>query len=187
MYACVVAICGCQLDYMWKELQSRIWRLTCDPNLEAGRYKFLTWILALRSWGLVAMNPRKLRQGDLWVQGHLGQSKSQIQAWWHRPVIGATPSAGDLYKDIGRRKICSLLCLLALWDWTTARSLAFHSQLLLLLLLTIVGELGYTDCKSSTYRLTIYRLWLYRTLTNITCMKLLTMSKKYVKKFTWPF
>jgi hypothetical protein len=40
-----VAIPGCQLDYIWNELQSRIGRLTCDPNLEAGRYKFLTWIL----------------------------------------------------------------------------------------------------------------------------------------------
>ena len=39
----VVAIPGCQLDYMWNELQSRIGRLTYDPNLEAQRYKFLTW------------------------------------------------------------------------------------------------------------------------------------------------
>jgi hypothetical protein len=33
----VVAIAGCQLDYIWKELQFRIGRLTSDPNLEAGR------------------------------------------------------------------------------------------------------------------------------------------------------
>jgi hypothetical protein len=45
----VMAIPGCQLDYIWNELQSRIGRLTCDPDLEAGRYKFLTWILAWRS------------------------------------------------------------------------------------------------------------------------------------------
>jgi hypothetical protein len=45
----VVAIPGCQLDYIWNELQSRIGRLTSDPNLEAGRYKFLTWILIWRS------------------------------------------------------------------------------------------------------------------------------------------
>ena len=32
----VVAIPGCQLDYIWNELQSRIGRLTSDPNLEAG-------------------------------------------------------------------------------------------------------------------------------------------------------
>jgi hypothetical protein len=38
----VVAISSCKLDYMWNELQSRIERLTCDPNLEAGRYKCLT-------------------------------------------------------------------------------------------------------------------------------------------------
>ena len=33
----VMAIPGCQLDYTWNELQSRIVRLTSDPNLEAGR------------------------------------------------------------------------------------------------------------------------------------------------------
>jgi hypothetical protein len=33
----VVTIPGCQLDYIWNELQSRIGRLTSDPNLEAGR------------------------------------------------------------------------------------------------------------------------------------------------------
>ena len=44
----VMAIPGCQLDYIWNELQSRIGRLTCDPDLEAGRNKFLTWILAWR-------------------------------------------------------------------------------------------------------------------------------------------
>jgi hypothetical protein len=45
----VVAIPGCQLDYLWNELQSRIGGLTCDPDLEAGRHKFLTWISAWRS------------------------------------------------------------------------------------------------------------------------------------------
>jgi hypothetical protein len=34
----VVAIPGCQLDYIWNELQSRIGRLTRDPNLEAGSF-----------------------------------------------------------------------------------------------------------------------------------------------------
>jgi hypothetical protein len=29
----VVAIPGCQLDYIWNELQSRIGRLTSDPYL----------------------------------------------------------------------------------------------------------------------------------------------------------
>jgi hypothetical protein len=45
----VMAIPGCQLDDIWNELQSKIGRLTCDPNLEVGRYKFLTWILAWES------------------------------------------------------------------------------------------------------------------------------------------
>jgi hypothetical protein len=31
----VVAIPGCQLDYIWNEVQSRIGRLTSDPYLEA--------------------------------------------------------------------------------------------------------------------------------------------------------
>jgi hypothetical protein len=47
----VVAIPGCQLDYIWIELQSRIGKLTSDPNLEAGRSKFLTWILVWRYSG----------------------------------------------------------------------------------------------------------------------------------------
>jgi hypothetical protein len=33
-----LAIPGCQLDYIWNELQSRIGRLTRDPNLEAGSF-----------------------------------------------------------------------------------------------------------------------------------------------------
>jgi len=41
------------------------------------------------------MNSRRLRLGDLRVQGHLGQSKFQ------------TPSAGDLHKDFGIRKVLS--------------------------------------------------------------------------------
>jgi hypothetical protein len=45
----LMAIPGCQLDSIWNELQSRIGGLTCDPDLEAGRYKFLTWIFAWRS------------------------------------------------------------------------------------------------------------------------------------------
>ena len=34
-----VAIPGCQIDYIWNELQSRIGRLTSDPNLEAWEIK----------------------------------------------------------------------------------------------------------------------------------------------------
>jgi hypothetical protein len=60
------------------------------------------------------MNPRRLRRGDLQVQGHLGQSKSQIQEW-NIPLTWVIPSARDLYKDIERRKICSFP-LFALWD-----------------------------------------------------------------------
>jgi hypothetical protein len=38
----VIIIPGGQLDYIWNEVQSRIGGLTCDPDLEAGRYKLLT-------------------------------------------------------------------------------------------------------------------------------------------------
>jgi hypothetical protein len=37
----------------------------------------------------------------------LGQNKSQIQAWWYTPLNWAMPSAGDLHKNIGRKKILS--------------------------------------------------------------------------------
>ena len=36
------------------------------------------------------MDSRRLRQGDLQVQGHLG-----LKVWWNTPLIWATPSAGD--------------------------------------------------------------------------------------------
>jgi hypothetical protein len=141
----VLAIPGCQLDYIRNELQSRIGRLTSDPNLEAGRYKFLTWILAWRSWGIVAMVIWRLRQGGLWVQGHLG-----LKVWWDTLLIWAT-TAGDLHEEIGKRKFYSLLCLLALHEWATARSLDIHLQLLL----TTVGEFWTRDCKSSKNSLII--------------------------------
>jgi hypothetical protein len=39
----VVVISGCQLDYIWNELQSRIGRLTSDPYLEAWRSLSGSW------------------------------------------------------------------------------------------------------------------------------------------------
>jgi hypothetical protein len=36
------------------------------------------------------MDSRRLRQGDLRVQGHLG-----LKVWCHTPTIWAKPSAGD--------------------------------------------------------------------------------------------
>jgi hypothetical protein len=36
------------------------------------------------------MDSRRLRQGDLRVQGHLG-----LKVWWNTPLIWATPSAED--------------------------------------------------------------------------------------------
>jgi hypothetical protein len=77
-----MAIPGCQLDFIWNELQPRNGGHTCDIDLKAGRHRFLT--LTWRSCGLVAMknlgpgkvihafNPRRLRQADLWIQGQPG-------------------------------------------------------------------------------------------------------------------
>jgi hypothetical protein len=82
-----MAIPGFQLDYIWNELQSRNWGHFRDPDLESGRHKFLIWILTWRFQGIVAMknlgpgkgvhtfNPRRLMQGDLWVQGQFGTTK----------------------------------------------------------------------------------------------------------------
>lgn len=151
-----MAVPGCQLDYIWNELQFGIRGLTCGPDLEVRRHKYLTWILVWKSWGIVAMkslgpdkvvntfNPRRLRQGDLWVQSQPGTLQVPIQAWWYTPLIWATPSSGDLHKNIGRRKIHSSLSActylpahllqytsaedqlkLALLDWATIRYLDF--------------------------------------------------------------
>jgi hypothetical protein len=137
----VVAIPGCQLDYIWNELQSRIRTLTSDPNLEAGRY------VSDLDLGMVILWP----SGYEFQKIKSGRSlSSRSSGRWHTSLIWVIPSAGDQHKDIGRRKIYSLLCLLALWDRATARSFNFHSQLLL----TIVGSWT-TDCKSSTNSLTI--------------------------------
>ena len=72
---------GCQLDCIWNELKFRTGELTCDPDLEAERYRFLIQIIAWKSSGIgakkslglgkvvQAANPRRLRLGDLRVQG----------------------------------------------------------------------------------------------------------------------
>ena len=102
-----MAILGCQLDYVWNELQVRIGGLTCDPDLEAEKHKFLIWILAWRSWGIVAMkslapgkvvhafNSGRLRQGDLWVQGQPGRELIPDQGVVVTPLIWALTSLGD--------------------------------------------------------------------------------------------
>ena len=51
----VMAIPGCQLDYIWNELQSRHGGHTCDPDREARRHSPRNRILAWRSWDTVFM------------------------------------------------------------------------------------------------------------------------------------
>jgi hypothetical protein len=41
------------------------------------------------------MDSRRLRQGDLRIQGHLG-----LKVWWHTPLIWATLSAGDYMRTL---------------------------------------------------------------------------------------
>jgi hypothetical protein len=118
----------CQLDFIWNELQSRIGGLTCGPDLETGRHKFLTWILAWRSWGIVAMrslgpgkvvytfNPRRLRQGDLWVQGQPGTKQDPADPGLvvHTFNLGHTfwkPTQGHWKKEDSLFFAC--FCLLA--------------------------------------------------------------------------
>jgi hypothetical protein len=40
-----MAILGCQLDYIWSELQFRTGDPTGDSDIEAGRHRGLVWIL----------------------------------------------------------------------------------------------------------------------------------------------
>jgi hypothetical protein len=72
----VVAIPGCQLDYIWNELQSRIGRLTSDPYLEAWRSLSGSWY------------------GDIEPSGY-GFQKIKSPSLRNTPLIWATPSAGD--------------------------------------------------------------------------------------------
>lgn len=106
-------ILGYQLDYVWNELQSRNGRHACDSDLETGNTGF--WldldIEILRCsnheklWsrqGKTCFNPGRLRQVDIWVQGHPEQSK-------FTPLIWVTFSVRGL-QDIWSRRIT--FCLL---------------------------------------------------------------------------
>ena len=147
-----MAIPGCQLYYILNELQSRIAGFTHDPDLEAWIYKFLTWILAWRSWGIVAMkslgpskvvctfNARRLRQGNLWVQG---QSETKqvpdsgmvvhtfcwrlMQRHWKKEdslfFIAFIYLPAHLLESTSRE---DQMKQVALRDWATTRFLGFH-------------------------------------------------------------
>ena len=75
---------GCAVWWLILVVNLTTSRINYNPELEGSPViqilRFLTWILAWRSWGIVAMrilgpgkvgqvfNPRRLRQGYLWVQ-----------------------------------------------------------------------------------------------------------------------
>jgi len=126
----------------WNVLQSRNKGHVCDPDLEAGGRRLLIWILTWgethfwsRSWSIVAMKslgPGKVVHGTTLIPGDwgkqisgfkvsLGQSKSQIQAWWYTILIWATPSTGGLHKDTRRREtrsspLLTLTCQHVCWN-----------------------------------------------------------------------
>jgi hypothetical protein len=52
-----MAIPGCQVDYIWNELQSRFGGLTCDPDPEVGRHRGIEVMRNLDP-GMVVHNPR---------------------------------------------------------------------------------------------------------------------------------
>jgi hypothetical protein len=119
----------------------------------------LTWGF----WGIVAMkslgpgkvvhtvNPRRRRQGELWVQGQPETKQVPIQVWWYTTFnLGHT--CWSLHKDIGRREshyswtVCPYLLLEststedhlkhpASWDSATTTFLDFP-------ILFIVGLVG---------------------------------------------
>jgi len=115
-----VAIPGCQLDYIWNELQPRIGRLTFDPDLEAD----------------LDFGMKILRQSSYESQ-EFRAKRSEFKVTWDQdpdPVvvvhtlIWATTSAGDFHKDIGRRKSLFSTDYLPCWTeplldpWTSIHS-----------------------------------------------------------------
>jgi hypothetical protein len=83
MWIVVMALPGCQLDYIWNELQSRNGGHTCDPDLGAGRLQASDLdldIVAMKRLGpgkvVHIFNPRRLQQADLWVQGQPGTKQA---------------------------------------------------------------------------------------------------------------
>lgn len=114
----VMAIPGCQFNYICNELQSRTGGLTCDPDQKYRRHKFWTWILAWKSWGMKNLHPDKVVHAlipEHWGKEisefmvSLGQNKPQIPAWWCTPLVWNTPLTRDRHKNIGGRKIHSSL------------------------------------------------------------------------------
>ena len=91
----VVAIPGCQVDYIRNEPQSRIGRLTYDPNLEAEiQVSDLDLGMEILKHSDYEFQKIKTRRSPS------SRSSGIKGVAAHKPLIWATPSAGDLYKDI---------------------------------------------------------------------------------------
>ena len=100
----VVAIPGCQLDYIWNELQSSIGRLTSDPNLEAGRFLGVSDLdLGMEILRHSGYEFQKIKTGrsqssrSSGIKGVMEHTFNLDYTFCWRP-----------YKDIGRRKALSL-------------------------------------------------------------------------------
>jgi hypothetical protein len=102
-----VAIPGCQLDYIWNELQSRIGRLTSDPYLED--------ILEIEDSDL-DLGMEILRHSEFQkIKSPSSRSSGIKGVVEHTFNLGYT-FCWRQYKDIGRRESsscsCSFACLL---------------------------------------------------------------------------
>jgi hypothetical protein len=111
----VVAILGCQLDYIWNELQSRIGRLTSDPYLEAWRSLSGSWYGDLEPyWLWIPEDSISEFKEHTFNLGYTFSSefKGVVE---HTFNLGYT-FCWRQYKDIGRRESsscsCSFACLL---------------------------------------------------------------------------
>ena len=116
-----MAIRCCQVDYIWNEPKSRIGGLTCDPDLEARRHKFLTWILRHR--GHEKLRPRQGSTYLISLETEARRSLSSRSAWdktspryRHGPIYLLSGPHLLLQAYIGTLEEgrFTLLCLLAL-------------------------------------------------------------------------
>lgn len=88
-----MAIPGCQLDYIWYELQSRSGRShlysrswgcktqASEPAIGIENLRHVVMKSLGLGKGVYAFNPRRLKQAELWVQGQPETKQFQIQVW----------------------------------------------------------------------------------------------------------
>ena len=99
-----MAIPGCQLDYIWNELQSRIGKITSDTfwrlEIEVSDLDLGMEILRHSGYGF-----QKIKTGR--------SPSSRSSGIATTPLLWATPSAGDHVRTLEEG---SIIHLLAVWD-----------------------------------------------------------------------